>query len=75
MTTLSEKLRENLHDMESEISFVKVVACSAHNADVSHKVKVPELKSFGDAHSAKELENFLWDIEQYFKAAHIPDGE
>ena len=23
----------------------------------------------------KELENFLWDIEQFFKATHIPDGE
>ena len=25
--------------------------------------------------NAKELENFLWDMEQFFKVAHIPDGE
>ena len=36
MTTLAETIRENLHDVESEISFVKkVVTGSAHSADVS----------------------------------------
>ena len=59
MTTLVETLQENVHDVESEISFVKkVVAGSAHRADVSHKVKVLDLKSFGGARSAKELEIF-----------------
>ena len=23
----------------------------------------------------KELENFLWDMEQFFKVAHVPDEE
>ena len=65
MTTLVETLRENLHDVEFEISFgKKVVAGSAHSADVSRKVKVFGPKSFGGARSAKELEIFLWDIEQ-----------
>jgi hypothetical protein len=38
-------------------------------------LKVPEPKPFVGARSAKELENFLWDMEQYFRAARIPDGE
>ncbi|PIN11727.1 hypothetical protein CDL12_15664 [Handroanthus impetiginosus] len=32
----------------------------------SSKVKVPEPIYFGGARSAKELENFLWDMETYF---------
>ena len=39
------------------------------------KVLVPEPKSFGGARNAKDLENFLWDMEQYFIAARIPIGE
>ena len=39
------------------------------------KVRVPEPKGFGGARNAKELENFLWDMEQFFKAAHVPDSE
>lgn len=42
------------------------------------KVKIPEPKSFSGARSSKELESFLWhieDIEQYFCSAWIPDVE
>lgn len=35
------------------------------------KVCVPEPKPFGDAWNGKDLENFLWDIKQYFNVAHI----
>ena len=39
------------------------------------KVRVLEPKPFGVARNAKDLENFLWDMEQYFIAARIPIGE
>ena len=39
------------------------------------KVRVPEPKGFRGARNAKELENFLWDMEHLFKAAHVPDSE
>ena len=39
------------------------------------KVLVPEPKPFGCAQNEKDLENFLWDMEQYFIAARIPVGE
>ena len=39
------------------------------------KVKVPEPKPFNGARSAKDLDNFLWDMEQYFKAARVLDQE
>ena len=39
------------------------------------KVGVPEPKPFGGARNAKDLENFLWDMEQYFIVAKILVGE
>ena len=41
----------------------------------SSKVKIPEPKAFSAARSAKELENFIWDMEQYFTAARVPDAD
>ncbi|XP_070035302.1 uncharacterized protein [Nicotiana tomentosiformis] len=37
------------------------------------KVKIPEPKAFGGARSARELENFLWDMEQYFHDIRVQD--
>ena len=34
-----------------------------------------EPKPFGSVRNAEDLENFLWDMKQYFIAARIPDGE
>ncbi|GFZ09643.1 hypothetical protein Acr_21g0002420 [Actinidia rufa] len=53
----------------------KVVVGCAYSIDFSHKVKVPEPKSFGGARSAKELENFLWNMEQHVKTARISNDE
>ena len=39
------------------------------------KVKVPKPKPFNGSRSAKDLENFLWDMEQYFKATRVSDQE
>ena len=40
----------------------------------SSKVKIPEPKGFSGARSSKELENFIWDMEQYFTATRVPDA-
>lgn len=37
------------------------------------KVKVLERKPFEGARSSKELENFKWDMETYFRATRVPD--
>ena len=39
------------------------------------KFNIPEPKAFSGARSAKELENFIWDMEQYFTAARVPDAD
>ena len=63
MMMLSGALKEKFNDVVSKISLVKkIVAGSAHGPNVSHRVRVLEPKSFGGARSAKELENFVWDI-------------
>ncbi|GFZ03283.1 hypothetical protein Acr_15g0018910 [Actinidia rufa] len=65
--TLSGAPKERLNDVELKILLVKkVVANSAHGPDVSHKIRVPEPKSSGSIWSAKELENFLWNMGAVF---------
>ncbi|KAK6793691.1 hypothetical protein RDI58_007144 [Solanum bulbocastanum] len=39
------------------------------------RMKVPKLKAYNGVGSAKELENFIWDIENYFKASKVLNGE
>ena len=39
------------------------------------KVRVPKLKGFNGNKNVKELENLLWDMEQFFRATHVLDGE
>ena len=48
---------------------------SSLGPEAPSKVRVLEPKGFNGNRNAKELENFLWDMGQFFKATHIPDGE
>ncbi|KAK2996107.1 hypothetical protein RJ639_029454 [Escallonia herrerae] len=48
-----------------------VVNTPAGGAEHSSRPRVPEPKSYGGARDAKELEIFLFDIEQYFRAIRI----
>ena len=41
---------------------------SSSSVDKGKRAKVPEPKRFEGARDAKELENFLFDMEQYFRA-------
>ena len=73
---LTDVVKNNLKELEEEMSLVKRIMNSRPTmGETSSKIKVPEPKVFGGTRSAKDLENFLWDMEQYFKAAHVPDGE
>ena len=66
-----------VQSMRVEISILKkvVAQCPPTVSGASQKVRVPEPKGFGGAMNAKELEIFLWDMEQFFKAAHVPSEE
>ncbi|KAK3021351.1 hypothetical protein RJ639_045984 [Escallonia herrerae] len=65
-------------NMEWEVRFQELQDRVEHHArqveggaEHSSRPRVPEPKSYGGAHDAKELENFLFDIEQYFRAIRV----
>lgn len=64
MLTISDAWKDKLQNMEDELSILKKAVCGHSNSGESthSKIKVPNPKAFGDAHNAKELENFLWDM-------------
>ena len=39
------------------------------------RIKVPEPKAYNGVRSANKLENFLWDIKNYLKAAKVKDAK
>ncbi|KAK3011070.1 hypothetical protein RJ639_010745 [Escallonia herrerae] len=57
-------------NIEREGSHV-VVNTPAGGTEHSLRPRVPESKSYGGACDAKEVENFLFDIEQYFRAIKV----
>ena len=76
-TTTTQKL-EGLQKENENLCAELVVLCRAvgtlsSSRVESSKVKIPEPKAFSGARSAKELENFIWDMEQYFTTAVVPE--
>ncbi|XP_027150169.1 uncharacterized protein LOC113750389 [Coffea eugenioides] len=65
--------------LQSEIGVLKRAVGSSNTQTVQKssrgKVKVPEPKPYQGSRSSKDLENFLWDVEQYFKAVDVPEVE
>lgn len=51
------------------------LAGSSSGGHTHAKVKVPKPIALGGVRTAKDLENFLWGMEQCFQVARIPDGE
>ncbi|KAL0307083.1 UNVERIFIED_CONTAM: hypothetical protein Sradi_6125600 [Sesamum radiatum] len=64
---LTDAVDVRVDGIQAEVNLLKrVVGRDEDHAPMS-KVKVPDSKPFCGARSAKELENFLWDMEMYFK--------
>ncbi|XP_070010293.1 uncharacterized protein [Nicotiana sylvestris] len=64
-----EELREEVVQLRRELKTV------VPRSDERTKLRIPEPKAYGGARSSKELENFLWDMEQYFQAARVEDDD
>ena len=72
-----EELRRMMESLQADVVILKkavLEGCSSYS-NAGPKVRVPEPKGFSGNHNAKELGNFMWDMEQFFKAAHVPDAE
>ena len=67
-------IREEVKEMKGEVSLYKaVVAQGTLSSIVAPKVDVPSPKSFHGSRNSRELDNFLWNLEQYFEAMSIED--
>jgi len=73
--SLTAESSERLAATEETIAILKRAVTNAPIRVSNSKPKVPEPKCFGGARSSKELENFLWDMEQYFSVAKIGVAE
>ena len=73
--TLAAESSERLAAAEEMIAILKRAVTNTPLGVSSSKPKLPEPKCFGGARSSKELENFLWDMEQYFSVAKIGVAE
>ena len=71
------KHQDAIQSLGAKISILKkvVAQCPPTVSGAPPKVRVLEPKGFKGARNGKELENFLWDMEQFFKAAHVLDDE
>ena len=75
LTTILEGFKGKIESLEGEIVVLKRVVVQgafAASEPAPPKVRVPEPKPFSGVRNAKDLENFLWEMEQYFDAVHIP---
>lgn len=80
LSTLENNHQVALNSVLDEVTVLRRLVCSGASTSIQNegrpnKIKIPEPKPFIGVRNAKELENFIWDVEQYFRAAHIPDGE
>ncbi|CAN1260507.1 Transposon Ty3-I Gag-Pol polyprotein [Linum perenne] len=74
METLKEAFRAEMEELRSDMTLCKrAMAQGVISATPQVRVDVPRPKSYGGARNAKELENFLWSMEQYFEAAGLRD--
>ena len=67
-----------MESLQAVVGILKKVVLHGYcslNVDVGPKVRVLEPKGFNRNPNAKELENFLWDMEQFFKATRVPEVE
>ena len=61
--------------LQEEIAVLKRAVATVPTGGGTSKPRLPDPKPFGGARSSKELENFLWDMEQYFGVARIGADE
>jgi predicted trehalose synthase len=76
----TESLRDDVkvfaNRMDADLmALKKAISGMLMGGEAPSKLRSPEPKSFTGARSAKELENFLWDMKQYFRATRIPKEE
>jgi len=68
-----ESLKESIEAMRGDIALCKKAAASGEASTSSPRVEVPRPECFKGVRDAKEVENFLWQMEQYFENLGLND--
>lgn len=72
VAALAEVLKSSIGDLEEEVGLLKqAVGNTLRSKDGHLKAKVLKPKVYSRTRNATELENFLWDMEQYFRPARV----
>ncbi|KAL0282361.1 UNVERIFIED_CONTAM: hypothetical protein Sangu_2955000 [Sesamum angustifolium] len=68
-------IRREMEQMSIQIGLLQraVSNVPAVAPDAGARLRIPEPKAYSGARDAKEVENFLFDMEQYFLAANVED--
>ncbi|KAG8474309.1 hypothetical protein CXB51_033861 [Gossypium anomalum] len=68
-------LKEEIAELKGELTIYKAALGNGGLATVAPKpsIDVPKPKEFKGTRSAREVDNFLWGVEQYFSAKGISD--
>lgn len=74
MGILADLQQSEVQRLDLEVGVLKK-AVSGSTSEGMKKYRIPEPKPFVGAREAKELENFVYDMDQYFKAAHVAEEE
>ncbi|EOY20356.1 Uncharacterized protein TCM_045948 [Theobroma cacao] len=67
---VQEEHRE-LEDLRAEVHVARAEGGSEAAARPEVRLEVPKPKEFRDRRDAKEIDNFLWGLKQYFKVTEI----
>ncbi|KAK8953824.1 hypothetical protein KSP39_PZI001637 [Platanthera zijinensis] len=70
-----QAMRTGFDEMREEITLCRrAVANGGGNVAIGNpRMEVPKPKAFGGKHDAKEVENFIWQMEQYFEGCGVED--
>ena len=67
-------MKEEIKEVKGDMSLCKMaIARGTISSSLSPKIDIPRPKSYNGSRNARELDNFLWNLDQYFDAMGMED--
>ena len=68
--------KEEIKEVKGDMSLCKMaITQGTIYSSSSPKIDIPRTKSYNGSRNARELDNFLWSLEQYFEATDIREED